>query len=88
LFFSSALVSLVAKFATSLVNRWAKRIHLIFILFLILFLGCGEQNMVGLVPNIYLLQYLKSNAKVRKCAKKMFLNIFFFGFQVFESLAS
>jgi hypothetical protein len=27
--------------------------------------GCGEQNMVGLVPNIYLLQYLKSNAKVR-----------------------
>merc|ERR1711962_257707 len=22
--------------------------------------GCGEQNMVGLVPNIYLLQYLDS----------------------------
>ena len=24
------------------------------------YLGCGEQNMVGLVPNIYLLQYLSN----------------------------
>jgi len=33
--------------------------------------GCGEQNMVGLVPNIYLLNYLdetKDNAKLREKA--------------------
>ena len=28
--------------------------------------GCGEQNMVGLVPNIYLLQYLKSTKQPKK----------------------
>merc|ERR1719462_853897 len=25
--------------------------------------GCGEQNLVGLAPNIYLLQYLASNTQ-------------------------
>jgi hypothetical protein len=66
-----------------LLKRWAKRIHGLFILFLILFLGCGEQNMVGLVPNIYLLQYLKSNAKVRKmCEKRCFQISSLWGFRI------
>jgi hypothetical protein len=47
--------------------------------------GCGEQNMITLVPNIFLLEYLNGTGRVeQKLETQVFLKLILLSFLLFS----